>query len=276
MRIETAGNEIKITPEDDFSAKKIFDCGQCFRWNENPDGSYTGVALGRAARVREDRGSVYITGTIEDFETVWSDYFDFGSNYARRRKLCAVDDYMLAASEYGRGIRILNQDRWEALCSFIISQCNNIPRIKKIVETMSSLWGEGTELEGREYRAFPDAERVAALSERELEPLRSGYRAPYILNAARMVSEGRLDLEALSKLEYVEAKRRLMELPGIGEKVANCVVLFSLRMPSAFPIDVWIKKAIAEHYPNGLDTSVFGENAGLAQQYMFYYQRDRK
>lgn len=276
MRIETAGNEIKITPEDDFSAKKIFDCGQCFRWNENPDGSYTGVALGRAARVREDRGSVYITGTIEDFETVWSDYFDFGSNYARRRKLCAVDDYMLAASEYGRGIRILNQDRWEALCSFIISQCNNIPRIKKIVETMSSLWGEGTELEGREYRAFPDAERVAALSERDLEPLRSGYRAPYILNAARMVSEGRLDLEALSKLEYVEAKRRLMELPGIGEKVANCVVLFSLRMPSAFPIDVWIKKAIAEHYPNGLDTSVFGENAGLAQQYMFYYQRDRK
>ncbi len=276
MRIETAGNEIKITPEDDFSAKKIFDCGQCFRWNENPDGSYTGVALGRAARVREDGGSVYITGTIEDFETVWSDYFDFGSNYARRRKLCAVDDYMLAASEYGRGIRILNQDRWEALCSFIISQCNNIPRIKKIVETMSSLWGEGTELEGREYRAFPDAERVAALSERELEPLRSGYRAPYILNAARMVSEGRLDLEALSKLEYVEAKRRLMELPGIGEKVANCVVLFSLRMPSAFPIDVWIKKAIAEHYPNGLDTSVFGENAGLAQQYMFYYQRDRK
>ena len=276
MRIETAGNEIKITPEDDFSAKKIFDCGQCFRWNENPDGSYTGVALGRAARVREDRGSVYITGTIEDFETVWSDYFDFGSNYARRRKLCAVDDYMLAASEYGRGIRILNQDRWEALCSFIISQCNNIPRIKKIVETMSSLWGEGTELEGREYRAFPDAERVAALSERELEPLRSGYRAPYILNAARMVSGGRLDLEALSKLEYAEAKRRLMELPGIGEKVANCVVLFSLRMPSAFPIDVWIKKAIAEHYPNGLDTSVFGENAGLAQQYMFYYQRDRK
>ncbi|MBQ2157685.1 MAG: DNA glycosylase, partial [Oscillospiraceae bacterium] len=235
MRIETAGNEIKITPEDDFSAKKIFDCGQCFRWNENPDGSYTGVALGRAARVREDRGSVYITGTIEDFETVWSDYFDFGSNYAERRKLCAVDDYMLAASEYGRGIRILNQDRWEALCSFIISQCNNIPRIKKIVETMSSLWGEGTELEGREYRAFPDAERVAALSERELEPLRSGYRAPYILNAARMVSEGRLDLEALSKLEYAEAKRRLMELPGIGEKVANCVVLFSLRMPSAFP-----------------------------------------
>lgn len=276
MRIETAGNEIKITPEDDFSAKKIFDCGQCFRWNENPDGSYTGVALGRAARVREDRGSVYITGTIEDFETVWSDYFDFGSNYARRRKLCAVDDYMLAASEYGRGIRILNQDRWEALCSFIISQCNNIPRIKKIVETMSSLWGEGTELEGREYRAFPDAERVAALSERDLEPLRSGYRAPYILNAARMVSEGRLDLEALSKLEYAEAKRCLMELPGIGEKVANCVVLFSLRMPSAFPIDVWIKKAIAEHYPNGLDTSVFGENAGLAQQYMFYYQRDRK
>ena len=276
MRIETAGNEIKITPEDDFSAKKIFDCGQCFRWNENPDGSYTGVALGRAARVREDGGSVYITGTIEDFETVWSDYFDFGSNYARRRKLCAVDDYMLAASEYGRGIRILNQDRWEALCSFIISQCNNIPRIKKIVETMSSLWGEGTELEGREYRAFPNAERVAALSERDREPLRSGYRAPYILNAARMVSEGRLDLEALSKLEYAEAKRRLMELPGIGEKVANCVVLFSLRMPSAFPIDVWIKKAIAEHYPNGLDTSVFGENAGLAQQYMFYYQRDRK
>ncbi len=276
MRIEEAGREIKICPEDDFSAKKIFECGQCFRWNENPDGSYTGVALGRAARVREDGDSVYITCTKAEFESVWRDYFDFGANYTERRRRCAVDDYMLAASEYGKGIRLLNQDRWETLCSFIISQCNNIPRIKKIVETLSGLYGERIEFEGGEYRSFPSAERVASLSERDLDPLRCGYRAPYILNAAREVAEGRLNLEELSRKEYPEAKRRLMELPGIGEKVANCVVLFSLRMPRAFPIDVWIKKALSEHYPGGFDPSVFGDDAGLAQQYMFYYQRDRK
>ena len=138
---------------------------------------------------------------------------------------------------------------------------------------MCSLFGDEIGFMGEKHYTFPSAERVAGLTESDLAPLRSGYRAPYILAAAREVAEGRLDLDALAKSDYITAKKALMSLPGIGEKVANCVVLFSLRMPSAFPIDVWIKKALAEHYPDGLDTAVFGENAGLAQQYMFYYAR---
>lgn len=276
MQIEELQGRIRLTPEDDFDSRKIFDCGQCFRWNEEADGSWLGVAMGRAARVSSDGNSVYITGSKRDFDEVWRDYFDLDRSYADMRRLVSVDDYMLRASDYGTGIRILRQDRWETLCSFIISQCNNIPRIKKIVETLSGLYGEEIAFEGRTLHAFPAAETVAGLTEADLAPLRSGYRAPYILEAANRVASGRLDLEELSTRSYAEAKKALMELPGIGEKVANCVVLFSLRMPSAFPVDVWIKKVLREHYPDGLDVTVFGENAGLAQQYMFYYARSGK
>lgn len=265
--------ELELILDDDFDLKKTFDCGQCFRWNENGDGSYTGVAMGKAARIRRDGRSVFITGTAEDFQNVWLHYFDLERDYRVLRKSVCIDSYMKAASDFGAGIRILNQDRWETLCSFIISQCNNIPRIKKIVETMSRLFGDEVYLNGERFYTFPPAQRIAELEIRDLEPLRSGYRAPYILNAARMVADGSLNLEELSGADIGEARRVLKALPGIGDKVANCVILFSLRIPEAFPIDVWMKKAISEHYPNGLDPTVFGKNAGLAQQYMFYFQR---
>lgn len=266
--------QTRIVTSDDFDLKKIFECGQCFRWNENPDGSYTGVALGRAARIRREGERIFITGEPRDVRDVWHGYFDLDRDYRSLRESVCLDDYMKSVSDYGAGIRILNQDRWETLCSFIISQCNNIPRIKKIVEALCAAYGDSVELEGRELHTFPDAGRVARLSEADLAPLRCGYRAPYILAAARAVDSGALDLEALAKTDLMTAKKALMALPGIGEKVASCVILFSLRIGSAFPVDVWMKKAIAEHYPGGLDPGVFGENAGLAQQYMFYYQRE--
>ncbi len=265
--------ETEIETLDDFDLKKIFECGQCFRWNEGPDGSYTGVALGRAARIRREGGRIYITGTPEDVEKVWHGYFDLDRDYRSLRRAVCVDDYMRAASDFGAGIRILNQDRWETLCSFIISQCNNIPRIKKIVETLCREFGDPVELMGERYYTFPGPERIAPLSEEDLAVLRCGYRAPYILSAARAVDSGELDLEELSGADLTRAKKALMAMPGIGEKVANCVILFSLRIGSAFPIDVWMKKALAQHYPEGFSPEVFGENAGLAQQYMFYYQR---
>ncbi len=266
--------EVELVTSDDFDLKKIFECGQCFRWNENPDGSYTGVALGKAARVRRDGERLFITGTEDDVQNLWRGYFDLDRDYRVLRKSVCVDDYMRAASDFGAGIRILNQDRWETLCSFIISQCNNIPRIKSIVEALCRAFGDEVELEGRAYFTFPDASRLASLSEEDLAPIRCGYRAPYILSAARAVDSGALDLEALSKTDLATAKRALMALPGIGEKVASCVLLFSLRIGSAFPVDVWMKKALDQHYPGGFDPAVFGENAGLAQQYMFYYQRE--
>lgn len=265
--------EVELKTQDDFELKKIFDCGQCFRWNENDDGSYTGVAMGKAARIRKDGERIFITGDEKDAEGIWYDYFDMARDYRTMRESVCIDDYMRKASDFGAGIRILNQDRWETLCSFIISQCNNIPRIKKIVETMCSLFGEETELQGKAYYTFPDAQKVASLSVDDLAPLRSGYRAPYIISAARAVAEGKLDLDKLSGEDMLTAKKALIAMPGIGEKVANCVILFSLRITDAFPIDVWMKKAIAEHYPDGIDPKIFGSNAGLAQQYMFYYQR---
>ncbi|MGM9522226.1 MAG: DNA-3-methyladenine glycosylase family protein [Oscillospiraceae bacterium] len=265
--------EFEIKTLDDFDLKKIFECGQCFRWNENPDGSYTGVAMGRAARVRREGDRLFITGDESDFQNIWRGYFDLDRDYRVLRESVCIDDYMRRASEFGAGIRILNQDRWETLCSFLISQCNNIPRIKKIVETLCREFGEQTYLDGETYYTFPEASAIAGLRESDLTPLRAGYRAPYIIAAARAVASGELDLEALSKTDVTSARKALMAMPGIGEKVANCVILFSLRLTSAFPIDVWMKKAIGEHYPDGLDPAVFGDNAGLAQQYMFYYQR---
>lgn len=267
--------EAKIVTDDDFDLEKIFSCGQCFRWNENPDGSYTGVALGKAATVRKDGDAVFITGTDVDVDTVWRGYFDLDRDYRALRRSVCLDGYMRAASDYGAGIRILNQDRWETLCSFIISQCNNIPRIKRIVEALCGRFGDEITLDGQSFYTFPDAGRLAVLEPDDLSPLRCGYRAPYIIAAARAVASGELNLDALSKTDPATAKASLMALPGIGDKVANCVILFSLRMGSAFPVDVWMRKALREHYPDGLDPAVFGENAGLAQQYMFYYQRKK-
>ena len=267
------GDEIELLPEDDFDLVKIFECGQCFRWNADENGVYTGVAMGKPARIRQDGERVYISGSTEDFKNIWYDYFDLGKSYASLRRSLCVDEYMKLASDYGAGIRILNQDRWEALCSFIISQCNNIPRIKKIVETLCRCFGDPVELGGEVFYTFPDAGTIARLDEAELAPLRCGYRAPYIIGAARAVDSGELDLEALSGATLPEATKALKSLYGVGEKVANCAILFSLRIEDAFPIDVWMKKAIKEHYGGRLDTSIFGGHSGLAQQYMFYYQR---
>ncbi|MGE4484469.1 MAG: DNA-3-methyladenine glycosylase [Oscillospiraceae bacterium] len=275
MRCSERDGEVELFGLDDFDLQKIFECGQCFRWNRRDDGSYIGVAMGRAARLRRDGDSIFISGTAGDFENIWYDYFDFSRNYAEIRRIIATDDYMRRATEYGAGIRILNQDRWETLCSFIISQCNNIPRIKKIVEKLCALFGEPLDFCGDTYYTFPPAEKLAALNEADLSPLRSGYRAPYILGAARAVADGRLDLDALSGGSYADAMRELKLLSGIGDKVANCAILFSLRMKDAFPVDVHMKRAIAEHYGKSFDPRVFGDLAGVAQQYMFYYQRTK-
>lgn len=263
----------KIDTEDDFDLEKIFECGQCFRWNRNPDGSYTGVALGHAAILKEEDGAIYISSTEEDYKSVWYDYFDMENCYSAIRKGLCIDKYMTDASDYGAGIRILRQDKWEALCSFIISQCNNIPRIKKIVEALCRCFGDEISFNGDIFYSFPSAERLSRLSPEDLSPLRCGYRAPYIIAAAKAVCEGSLDLEALSNASLKDAVKALRNIHGVGEKVANCAILFSLHKLDAFPIDVWMKKAIAEHYGKDFDPMVFGEYAGIAQQYMFYYQR---
>lgn len=273
MKYTPKDGYVEFIPEDDFDLPRIFECGQCFRWNADENGVYTGVAFGRAAKIRREGDKVIISGSVQDFEDIWREYFDLDRNYAEIRRGLCIDDYMRSASEFGAGIRLLKQDKWEALCSFIISQCNNIPRIKKIVETLCRTFGDEIAFDGGTYYSFPPPEKVAALSPEDLAPLRCGYRAPYIVGAAQAVVDGTIDLDAIAAGTPEDASKALKTLNGVGDKVANCVVLFGLQMFNAFPIDVWMKKALAKHYGKGFDPAVFGEYAGLAQQYMFYYAR---
>lgn len=263
----------ELCDEKNLNPRRTFDCGQCFRWNEDAEGRWRGVASGKAAVVWAENGRTYIECALDDIY-FWRDYLDMDTDYEEARRSIEVCDYLRDCAAYGEGIRILRQDKWEALCSFIISQCNNIPRIKGIVEKLSSLYGDIVAAPWGEARSFPTAERVAQLTEADLAPLRSGYRVPYILAAAKAVASGELDLEETALLPCNEARAELKKLGGVGDKVANCVVLFGLHQLDAFPVDVWIKRALAANMPKGFDPSSLGKYAGLAQQYMFYHARE--
>lgn len=268
-------HEVELRVTSDFDLEKTFECGQCFRWNADENGVYTGVAQGRAARIRQERGSIFISGTINEIETTWHDYFDLKRDYKKIREQLSIDDFMLKATEYGEGIRLLRQDKWETLCSFILSQRNNIPRIKQIIDTLCAMYGDKIHSNGTEYYDFPPAKRIAALSEKDLEPIKSGYRAKYIIEAAKAIAGGNLNLDALSQSTQEHARRALKQLHGVGDKVADCVLLFGLNMLDAFPKDVWVNRAIATHYKNNLDPAVFSPYAGIAQQYIFHYIRNK-
>ena len=274
MEYYDRGGEVEITEVSDFDLARIFECGQCFRWDGDENGAYTGVALNRVARLRHDGGSVFISGTIQDFEAVWRDYFDLGRDYAAIRENLCIDGFMRRATAFGAGIRILRQDRWEALCSFIISQCNNIPRIKKIITALCRRFGDRLEFDGKSLYTFPAAGRLAALSPADLAPIRCGYRADYIISAAAEVGCGNLDLDKLSRADPGAALATLKKLRGVGDKVASCVALFGLNMMDAFPLDVWMKRAITKHYGPAFDPSIFAPYAGIAQQYIYYYTRN--
>ena len=263
----------ELCPEGELSPYKTFECGQCFRWNADENGGYVGVASGRAARVFT-RGGMAVIECDEADIGFWREYLDMDTDYVKARESVMLGEYLTECAEYGRGIRILRQDKWEALCSFIISQCNNIPRIKSIVEKLCSMFGEAMETPWGVKYSFPTASRVALLEEPELAPLRSGYRAAYIINAARAVASGDIDLEYAATLDGNEARKYLKSLNGVGDKVANCAVLFGLHRMDAFPVDVWIKRALKENLPAGFDPATLGDYAGLAQQYMFFHARE--
>jgi N-glycosylase/DNA lyase len=267
---------VEITDVSDFDLERIFECGQCFRWNVDKNGAYTGVAFGIAARIYRDGNSIFISGTIDEFESVWLDYFDLNRDYSEIRRGLCVDDFMQEATTQGAGIRILRQEKWEALCSFIISQCNNIPRIKSIISTICKEFGNAIELDGQTYYSFPSAQTIALLDADKLAPARCGYRAEYIITAAKAVASGKLDLDYISIGSPDVARAELKKLHGVGDKVADCVLLFGLNMLDAFPVDVWIKRAMDEHFEKGFDYRIFSPYAGVAQQYIFHYVRNVK
>ena len=265
-------NTYILAARSELDIEKTFECGQCFRWNADSEGVYRGIAMGFPARVWNEGEHVYISsdGPIE----LWREYFDLERDYLSLSRSFNGGEYLDRCIEAGYGIRILRQEPWEALCSFIISQCNNISRIKGIVERLCEGFGETVGFEGARYYTFPGPEKLAGLLPEALASLRSGYRAAYIINAADAIVSGELKLAELIDCDYKTAHKKLMEIHGVGTKVANCVVLFGLYHMEAFPIDVWIKRALKEHFPKGFDPSSLGAGAGLAQQYIFYYSRN--
>ena len=259
-----------IENDGNFDFDKIFDCGQCFRFEKRGD-VWQGVAFGSVLRVRvTPLGGTLLGVGREEFDSVWRGFFDVDTDYSVVNACLARDEQVADALNYARGIRILRQDKWETLCSFIISQNNNIPRIKKIVSALCANFGD--RISENEY-AFPSAKAVAPAGEEGLAVIRSGFRAKYIIDAAVRVANGDIDLAAVENMDYDAAKQYLMRIKGVGNKVADCVLLFGYGFFDAFPKDVWIKRVIEKYYGDSFDETVFAPYGGIAQQYLFYRER---
>ncbi len=264
-------NRIIVSTAGDMSLRDTLCCGQSFRWRECGDGAFRGTVCGRTVTVSKQGEKLLFEGaTSEDFLNIWRDYFDLDFDYVKLRgELSQLHPILSQAAKFAPGIHILRQEPFEALISFIISQNNNIKRIEGIVDRLCENFGE--KLESGEY-SFPTAERLAQLSAEDLAPLRAGFRNRYILDAAVKVHTGQVNLEQCRTLPFEEAKKQLMTIVGVGEKVADCVLLYGLHRTEAFPMDVWMKRAMSTLFP-GVEPSFFGEYAGVAQQYIFHYSR---
>ena len=278
FKIENTKNGIELQDLDHFSISKIFDCGQCFRFN--PMGNIIeGVAFGKFITLEQTSDtSVLINGiSADEFDATWKNFFaldvdykDVDSDILHRLN---NDQTITKAMDFGNGIRILRQDKWEALCSFIISQNNNIPRIKKIIENMSQAFGEKID---EEHYAFPTAEALYNAGVDKIFELKTGFRAKYIYDAAEKVATGKIDLSLVDNMTTDEALEYLMQIKGVGLKVASCALLFGFNKTDAFPVDVWVKRVLEKYYPDGLDITNLGNFAGMIQQYLFYYERYNK
>lgn len=271
--MELEENTVQI--RDDFDPDKILESGQCFRPRKQAEGWYRFVSGRQLLYLRPLRSGTYTVRCEPGaWETFWHGYFDLGRSYAAMRgKLDSRDDFLQRAMEYGRGIRVLRQDEWEMLVSFIISQRKSIPAIRRAVELLSERFGErlGSDSEGPVY-AFPTAEALCCAGEQALQECGLGYRTRYVLHAAQQAAEGTLDLKKLASLPDEALFARLMELDGVGKKVANCVCLFGYGRVGRVPVDVWIERLIRDEFAGQDPFPQFGLEAGIVQQYLFFYK----
>lgn len=259
-----------VTP---FDLEQTLDCGQCFRWNKNDDGSFTGVVCHNVATVRYEDNNLIVEQNGDVDSHLYRQYFDLDLDYGKvKDKLSQIHPVLREASDYAGGIRILNQQPFEALISFIISQNNNIARIKGIVSRLCENFGD--RIDDTHY-AFPSASTLAQLSPEDLSPIRAGFRNRYIIDAAQKVHNSEIDLQKLRVMDYDKAQKELMKITGVGVKVADCVLLYGLHRLNAFPLDVWMKRAMSVLFDN-INPSVFGDFGGIAQQYIFHYSRMHK
>ncbi len=288
MNYYQKGNSIICENLDFFDIKAIFTCGQAFRWYEEKDGSFTTVHLGRVLNVLNEDNRVVFKGTnLEEFKEIWVDYFDLNTNYKEIRKTLSSNEILLNAIEYGKGIRILNQEHFEMLISFIISANNMIPRIKKSIEFLSNRYGTFIcEDENRKYYSFPTVEQLSNATVEDLrEFAKVGFRDKRIFDTVNMILNDKIDLNSFESLETDVLREELLKFSGVGNKVADCIMLFSYKRKEVFPVDVWIKRVMEELFIHkqmpvkkisSYANEIFKENAGLAQQYLFYYGREEK
>ena len=270
MIAEKTNDGIKITGISELSLPETLDCGQCFRWKPDENGNWQGTVHGVCRSIRQERQGITILGANEEeFSSVWYDYFDLGRDYDALKKDFAECEILHEACEFAPGIRVLHQEPWEAFITFIISQNNNIARIKGIVERICAAFG--SEIEEGIY-AFPTPEQLSKAAAEDFVKLGCGYRAEYLVFAANEVESGRLDLSALAKAPTSEARRRLLEVHGIGPKVADCVLLYGLGKTDCCPADVWMKRVI--NTLGGSMPSCVKDYAGIAQQFLFHYARN--
>ena len=291
-------NSIVLENVKDFNIKQILECGQCFRWERISDTNYIIVAYRRVIEVIQEGSTVTILNTnMNDFNEIWKNYFDLDVNYEEVKEELSKDELLKKSVEFGYGIRILNQDPFEMLISFIISARNSIPSIMKTIKKISERWGDRIEYKDNIYYAFPTPEQLKEVSLEEIKEIGASFRSKYIVDTISKVNAAldaknngelteeleQFDLEYIKSLPVDECHKALQNFMGVGAKVADCIMLFSMSKHSAFPVDVWIKRAMI-HFYLAPDVSLnkirvfgrekFGELAGLAQQYLFYYARE--
>ena len=270
MKNISSENFIVIPDVRDLDLEQTLDCGQSFRWTKQDDGSFSGVAFGKYVNISLDGTDMVIKNAAPEDEKIWREYFDLELDYGKiRGDISKLHPVLEEAARYAPGIRILRQEPYEALCTFIISQNNNIKRIKGIVARLCESFGD--EIDEGVY-TFPTAERLAELTPDDLAPLRAGFRNRYIIDSAKKVASSEVDLELCKTADYEAARAELMKITGVGVKVADCTLLFGMHRVEAFPVDVWMKRAMEKLFP-GMSANDFGEYAGIAQQYIFHYSR---
>ncbi len=284
-------NVVMLQSINHFNIKQILESGQVFRFEPLSESSYLLIAKQKLIKITQQQGStspLFHDMSTGEFEEIWAPYFDLDTNYREiTSQLAKKDTYMAEAVAFGEGIRILKQDPWEMLISFIISQNKSIPHIKQCIANLSQQYGEPIVTltdTTNPYYTFPTPEQLGDASEEALRACKVGFRAPYIRDACEQVLQGTINLGALSTLTTHEAKLELMKIKGVGPKIADCILLFAYAKGEVFPTDVWIKRVIEGIYFNGEEKKAnyiqdfakayFGELAGYAQQYLFFYGRE--
>jgi N-glycosylase/DNA lyase len=294
--LERIDGGIKLIEVKNFELAHIFDCGQCFRWSRQHNGNYIGVAFSKVIEVEKSGEDVILYNTTEeDFKAIWEDYFDLKRDYGAIKEQLSKDELLKSAVEFGDGIRLLQQEPFEITLSFIISANNRIPMIKRGIQNISKAWGKPLEYKGETYYSFPTVEKLKEVSIEEMAHCGLGFRDKYIIDTVNKiynsghntvsenVEQHLFDLEKIKSFDDDGCHNALQNFSGIGPKVADCIMLFSMEKYSAFPVDVWVKRAM-QHFYLAPDVSLkkirefgrdkFGQLSGFAQQYLFYYARE--